>query len=92
MNGKPTTAGLSGLDLLAIAAAVLVVVLEAGLWLWTGLAGALFGTGWPRLSLNMLWHATAGVAGHLSDPRQGFPAACGRGCPGLPGSTSRLRY
>ena len=83
MNGKPASAGLSVLDLVAIAAAVLVVALEAGLWLWAGLAGALFGSGWPHLSLTMLWHAIAGVVGHLSDPRQGFPA---RLRPGLPGA------
>jgi type IV secretory pathway TraG/TraD family ATPase VirD4 len=85
VNSKPATAGLSALDLAAAAAVVLVVVLEAGLWLWAGLAGELFGTGWPHLTLTMLWHATAGVAGHISDPRQGFPAHLRRELPGAAG-------
>jgi TraM recognition site of TraD and TraG len=44
----------------------------------------LFGSGWPRLNPGALPHAIVGVAGHLSDPRQGFPA---RLRPGLPGPT-----
>lgn len=74
--------GLGVLDLVAIAAAVLVVSLQGGLWLWQGLAGALFGSGWPALSPAAIPRAIAGVAGHLSDPRRGFPA---RLQPGLPG-------
>lgn len=81
MNGRGA-GGLSVLDLAAIAAAVLIVGLEAGLWLWVGAAGVLFGSGWPRLSPGALAHAIAGVAGHLADPRQGFPA---RQRPALPG-------
>ncbi len=82
MNGRRASGGLGILDLAAIGVAALVVVLEAGLWLWAGAAGALFGSGWPRLTPGALPHALAGVAEHLSDPRQGFPA---RLRPGLPG-------
>ncbi|MGA2929596.1 MAG: hypothetical protein ABSG43_27125 [Solirubrobacteraceae bacterium] len=46
------------------------------------LARELFGSGWPHLSLDTLWHAIGGVARHLSNPRQGFPA---RARPGLRG-------
>ena len=84
MNGRHAGGGLSALDAVAIGVAALVVALEAGLWLWAGAAGALFGSGWPHMGLSVLWPAIAGVAGHLSDPRQGFPA---RLRPGLPGPT-----
>lgn len=85
MSGNRAGGGLSVLDLVAIGVAALIVVLEAGLWLWAGTAGVLFGSGWPQLTPGALPHAIAGVAGHLSDPRQGFPA---RLRPGLPGPTA----
>jgi type IV secretion system protein VirD4 len=83
VNGRQST-GLSGIDVVLIGVAALAVVLGAGLWLWAGTAGVLFGSGCPRLSVGVLWHALAGVAAHLSDPRQGFPA---RLRPELPGPT-----
>ncbi len=82
MNGNRAGGGLNVLDLVAIGVAALIVMVEAGLWLWAGTAGVLFGSGWPRLTPGALPHAIAGVARHLSDPRQGFPA---RLRPGLPG-------
>ena len=84
MNARPATGQLGVLDLVAIGVAALIVVLEAGLWLWAGAAGLLFGSGWPRITPGALPNAIKGVAGHLSDPRQGFPA---RLRPGLPGPT-----
>ena len=60
----------------------ILAVLEGGLWLWTGVAGTLFGSGWPHLTLATLWHATSGVARHLSDPRQGFAGPVRAGVPG----------
>jgi type IV secretory pathway TraG/TraD family ATPase VirD4 len=84
MNGSRASGALNVLDLVAIGVAALIVVLEAGVWLWAGAAGVLFGTGWPRLTPGALPHAIAGVAAHLSDPRRGFPAAVQ---PGLPGPT-----
>ena len=82
MNGNRAAAGLNVLDLAAIGVAALIVALEGGLWLWAGTAGALFGSGWPALTPGELPHAAAGVARHLSDPRQGLPS---RLRPGLPG-------
>ena len=79
MNDTRAGCGLNVLDLAAIGVAALIVVLEAGLW---RAAGVLFGSGWPRLTPGALPPAIAGVAGHLSDPRQGFPT---RLRPGLPG-------
>jgi type IV secretory pathway TraG/TraD family ATPase VirD4 len=85
VNARPATGQLGVLDLVAIGVAALIVVLEAGLWLWAGAAGVLFGSGWPRLTAAVLPPALAGVAGHLSDPRQGFPARLRQGLPGPTG-------
>jgi type IV secretory pathway TraG/TraD family ATPase VirD4 len=82
MNSGRTSGGLNPLDVLAIGAAAVIVLVEAGMWLWAGAAGFLFGSGWPRLTPGALPHAIVGVAGHLSDPRRGLPA---RLRPGLPG-------
>jgi type IV secretion system protein VirD4 len=69
-------------EVVLLAAGALLALLEGGLWLWTGLTGALFGSGWPHLTLGILWHAASGVARHLSDPRQGFPRSVRAGLPG----------
>jgi len=88
MNARPTAGQLGVLDLMAIGVAALIVVLEAGLWLWAGTAGVLFGSGWPRLTPGALPDAIGGVAGHLADPRQGFPASV---LPHACAARSRLR-
>jgi type IV secretion system protein VirD4 len=85
MNRPRASGGLNVLDLAAIGVAALIVVLEAGLWLWAGAAGVLFGSGWPRLTAGALPHTIVGVARHLSDPRQGFPARLRAGVPGPTG-------
>ena len=92
MNGTRAGGGLNVLDLAAIGVAALIVVLEAGVWLWAGAAGSLFGSGWPRLTPGALPHAIAGVAGHLSDPRQGFPARLRTGLPGPAGFYLTLAF
>ncbi|MBV9198044.1 MAG: type IV secretory system conjugative DNA transfer family protein [Solirubrobacterales bacterium] len=69
-------------EVLLLAGVAILAVLEGGLWMWTGTAGALFGSGWPHLTLAALWHATAGVARHLSDPRRGFSQPVRAGLPG----------
>jgi type IV secretion system protein VirD4 len=85
MNGGQTSDALDAIDIVLITIAVLVVLLGAGLWVWASAAGALFGSGWPRLTVRVLWHALAGVPAHLSDPRQGFPPRLRAGLPGPAG-------
>ena len=45
MTGRPGLA-----DGVAAALAGLVLAVAAAIWLWGGVAGALFGHGWPHLS------------------------------------------
>ena len=90
MNRGERSNQLGLIELLFLGAAALIAALEGGLWLWTGAAGALFGSGWPQLSLDVLWHAIAGVAGHLTDPRQAFPARLRSGLPGPTGFYTTL--
>ena len=69
-------------EVFLLAGGGLLALLDGGLWLWTGVTGVLFGSGWPHLTLGVLWHATSGVARHLSDPRQGFLGSVRAGLPG----------
>jgi type IV secretion system protein VirD4 len=77
-------------EVLLLAGGALLAILEGGLWLWTGLAGTIFGSGWPHLTLGTLWHATSGVARHLSDPRQAFAQPVRAGLPGPAGFYATL--
>jgi type IV secretion system protein VirD4 len=91
VNGARQRDGQLGpLEILVLGAAAGVLLVQGGLWLWTGTAGALFGSGWPHLTLDTLWHAIAGVARHLSNPRQGFPARTRLQLPGATGFYAAL--
>ena len=51
------------------------MALAALVWSSTGLAGVLFGGGWPRMGIEALARAVTALPGHLSDPRQAWPTA-----------------
>jgi type IV secretion system protein VirD4 len=42
-------------------------------WVWTGTAGALFGSGWPAIRGEQLAHALLALPRHLADPRRAWP-------------------
>ena len=82
MNAKTDSRQVGPYEVMLLAGGAIVAILEGGLWLWTGLTGAVFGSGSPHLTLGALWKATSGVADHLSDPRQGFARPVRAGPPG----------
>jgi type IV secretion system protein VirD4 len=53
--------------------------LAAAVWLWGGLAGALFGRGWPRVGAGQLAMVLTRLPGRLSHPAGAWP----RGARGL---------
>ena len=60
-------------------AVVLVAIGAAGtvvgtLWLWGGLAGALFGAGWPHVGVSELLGVLVRLPGRLTDPARAWPA------------------
>jgi type IV secretory pathway TraG/TraD family ATPase VirD4 len=69
-------------ETLLLIAAATVAGTQATLWTWAGVSGVAFGAGWPHLTPAVLWHATAALPRHLSDPRQAFPTVVRRGLPG----------
>lgn len=59
----------------AVTGAVLLV------WLWSGLAGLLFGHGWPRSSAATATLAALALPAHLGDPAAAWPAQARRTLP-----------
>jgi type IV secretion system protein VirD4 len=83
VTARPTAATAPGLAEAAgfLALGALVCALGA-LWLWAGLAGSLFGDGWPR-DITLAQHARVALRlpGHLADPRAAWPASARHGLP-----------
>jgi type IV secretion system protein VirD4 len=76
----PRAPGLS--DAAMVAAVGCVVGVGALLWLWGGLAGALFGHGWPPVAGGQLPSVLIRLPARLSDPAAAWPT---RVRPWLPG-------
>jgi type IV secretion system protein VirD4 len=68
------------LSLVALAAGLLGAV-----WIWGGLAGALFGGGWPHPNVAGLATVIVRLPGHLGDPASAWPTAARRRLPGADG-------
>ena len=70
--------------------AMLTVIATVGglallLWLWGGLAGALFGGGWPELGAGDLPRVALRLPARLGDPAHAWPRALWSGLPGAAG-------
>ncbi len=68
-------------------AAMLVVIgslvaVAAVVWLWGGIAGAVFGHGWPRLGAGQLLAVLVRLPGRLSDPANAWPTPARADLPG----------
>ena len=68
-----------------LAAIATLAVISGFVWLWGGLAGVLFGSGWPALDPLQALGVLARLPAHLTDPAVAWPArARGR----LPGASA----
>jgi type IV secretion system protein VirD4 len=56
-----------------LAALAAVTGLAVTVWAWGGLAGALFGGGWPRVPADQLLGVLVRLPGRLSDPARAWP-------------------
>ena len=68
--------------LLVLAAAA---ALALATWLWGGVAGLLFGGGWPRMSVGALAAVLIRLPAKLANPAAAWPAAVRRQLPGAAG-------
>jgi len=55
------------------------------LWLWGGIAGALFGSGWPRVGIGQLLGVLLRLPSRLSNPAGAWPATARTDLPGAGG-------
>jgi type IV secretion system protein VirD4 len=62
-----------------------LVTLAACVWTWGGVAGLLFGSGWPHLGLSGAGMVLLHLPQRLSDPRRAWPVAARRELPAAPG-------
>ncbi len=68
---------------IALMVALGALLIVAGLvWGSTGLAGVLFGGGWPHMTISALAHAVMALPEHLANPRQAWPAPSRAGMSG----------
>src|SRR3954452_8099538 len=71
---------------IALAASLAGVALLGGLlWLWGGVAGLLFGHGWPEASVSDMGRVVWRLPARLDDPGAAWPTSVGRGLPGAVG-------
>lgn len=77
-------------DLAVMIVFVCVVAVGALLWLWGGVAGAVFGGGWPRLRAGELAEVLIRLPGRLADPATAWPHADRAGLPGAAGFYAAL--
>ena len=64
--------------------------LAAALWLWGGLAGVLFGSGWPHVGLSQLLGVLIRLPSRLADPARAWPPAVQSRLPGAGGFYAAL--
>lgn len=70
---RPSSEGIPDAVLLSVIGGA--VALTAFVWLWGGLAGALFGRGWPGAGVSQLLETLIRLPTRLSDPARAWPAA-----------------
>ena len=77
-------------DGVLLAAIGAVAALACALWLWGGLAGALFGSGWPHVGLGQLLGIATRLPTRLSNPAGAWPALVRSRLPGPGGFYAAL--
>ncbi len=77
------TGGVSDAALLAVIGAT--AALAAAVWLWGGLAGLLFGHGWPRVGAGQLATVLERLPGRLAHPAAAWPSGVRGLLPGAAG-------
>ncbi len=80
--------GISDVALLTAIGCVLSVAVA--LWLWGGVAGTLFGSGWPSVGVGQLLGVLLRLPSRLSDPAGAWPAAVRSELPGAGGFYAAL--
>jgi type IV secretion system protein VirD4 len=73
MTGRRPDPGIADMVMLVVISGLLAA--GALVWLWGGIAGAVFGRGWPTVGAGQLLDVLTRLPGHLSDPAGAWPGA-----------------
>ena len=73
MSGERTTGGISDVAMLVVIGGVAVAA--CSVWLWGGIAGMLFGRGWPPVGPAQVLGVLVRLPGSMSEPARAWPAA-----------------
>jgi type IV secretion system protein VirD4 len=84
MSSQPSQSPDDRADLALLAVVGVACCICLSVWLIGGLAGALFGEGWPRLGLVASPRVVARLPQNLGDPRLAWPTTVQDGLPGAP--------
>jgi type IV secretion system protein VirD4 len=79
-----------GADIAMLAGIGGVAGVTGTLWLWGGLAGALFGSGWPAVGMGQLLGVLVRLPSRLSDPAGAWPVVFRPELPGAAGFYAAL--
>jgi type IV secretion system protein VirD4 len=77
-------------DGVMVAVVAIVAAVATLVWLWGGIAGTLFGRGWPALPAGRLPDVIARLPAHLANPAAAWPATARRRLPGPAGTYAAL--
>jgi type IV secretion system protein VirD4 len=77
-------------DAVMLTAIGCATALVAMIWLWGGVAGALFGSGWPGVDAGQLLGVAIRLPSRLSDPAGAWPASARPALPGAGGFYAAL--
>jgi type IV secretion system protein VirD4 len=88
--GRTRGSGETVSDAIVLAVVALALVLAAGVWAWGGLAGLVFGGGWPRVGLGAVASVIVHLPDRLGDPASAWPPGARRRLPGAAGIYAAL--
>jgi type IV secretion system protein VirD4 len=77
-------------DAVLVALIGTIAAVATALWMWGGLAGALFGSGWPHVGASELLGVLVRLPSRLTDPARAWPPATRHGLPGAGGFYAAL--
>jgi len=72
-------------DLAMVALIGIAVAVGVAVWLWGGVAGLLFGSGWPRIGAGETFAVVVRLPGAIADPARAWPPAARDRLPGTVG-------
>jgi type IV secretion system protein VirD4 len=77
-------------DAVLVALIGTIAAVATTLWLWGGVAGALFGSGWPHVGASDLLGVLVRLPSRLADPARAWPPTVQHGLPGAAGFYAAL--